>query len=82
MNVVGSISIFLLAKLSTLTSPDKYPSLRARSAYRRLHDDKREAELAEVFSQKGGSVAEQLWGMRPAPTKKKDTLMLKEKLKH
>ena len=28
------------------------------------------------------TVAAHLWGMRPDPTRKKDTLMLREKLKH
>ena len=39
---------------------------------------KEEAEHGNVFSSKMGNVAAHLRGMRPAPTSKKDTLMLSE----
>ena len=42
---------------------------------------KENTEHGDVFSQKGGSVAAHLRGMRPNPSTKKDTLMLREKLK-
>ena len=42
---------------------------------------KEKTEHGDVFSSKGRSVAAHLRGMRPAPSTKKDTLMLRGKLK-
>ena len=82
-NLVSSIGIFLLAKVSTLTSPDKYPSLRARSAYRRLQDDKREASRAcGGFFPKRGECRRTLVRHAASPYQKERQLMLREKLKH
>ena len=65
-------------------NPDKYRSPQARPPNRPLHPSttkKEKTEHRDVFSSKRGSVSAHLRGMRPAPTRQKDTLMLWEKLK-
>ena len=60
--------------------PDKYLSLQALPPHRRRHEDEREREEAEHgdVSSKRGRLAPHLRGMQPAPTSKKDTLMLRK----
>ena len=41
-----------------------------------------EAEHGDAFPHKTGNVVAHLRGMRPVPASRKDTLMLKEELKH
>ena len=50
-----SIETFLPVTHLILTSPDQYPTLRAHTPHRRLHDNKRESrERVRPFSKRGG----------------------------
>ena len=60
---------------------EMYPSPRALPPHRRLHRDKREHWAWGCDFLERGSVAAHLRGMRPIPSTKKDTLMLREELK-
>ena len=67
----GSTGIFRQATPSTPTSREMCLSLRAFPPLRRLHEDKKETKHRDVFSQKRGSVAGHLRGMRPTLTSRR-----------
>ena len=64
----------------TPESQDKYASHRVVLNTAASTTTKEKAEHVDVFSGKRGTVAAHLRGMRPTPTSKKDTLMLREKV--
>ena len=62
---------FFPVKLLTVTSPDKYSSLRSYPPHCHLHDDKKKSEHGVAFFLKKESVAAQMRCLRPAlPTQK------------
>ena len=80
-SLVEYTGIFLQTRHLNRMNPDESIPLEAHPPHRRLHRDKREDWAWRCLFLKGGSVAAHLRGMRPTPSTKKGTLMLREKLK-
>ena len=71
------ITLYLSTHLTPM-SQEMSLSLRALPPHRHPHEDKKGSWAWGVFSQKGVSVAAHLRDIRPDPTSKKDTLMLRK----
>ena len=77
----GYTGTFLLTRQLNRMNPDESIPLEAHFSHRHLHRDKREDWAWGCLFLKGGNVSAHLRGMRATPSTKKDTLMLRDKLK-